>query len=46
MDYIVHGLTKSRTQLSDFHFSHVEKKKELELLSEEAMKRTAKNKIK
>ena len=24
MDCIVHGVTKSRTQLSDFHFSHKE----------------------
>ena len=22
MDYIVHGVTKSQTQLSDFHFTH------------------------
>ena len=22
MDYAVHGVTKSRTQLSDFHFTH------------------------
>ena len=23
MDYIVHGVAKSRTRLSDFHFSHL-----------------------
>ena len=26
MDYIVHGVTKSWTQLSDFHFTHMHQK--------------------